>query len=262
LHDYLSRLDECFRGKVAVVTGGANGIGATISAALAAHGAIVCVADKDIAAAEGLVPRLGADRARAYPLDVSNAEEVSAVFRWIVGTWGRLDILVNNAGCWTTTAFAEVPEAEWDAILDTNLKGTFLCAQAAFAIMKERREGAIVNLSSSAARSGGLLAPGWWNSYAHYAASKAAIESLTRSVALEGGPYGIRVNAVAPGPIVTETMEQQYSIEARRRLEQVIPLGRLGRPEDIANAILLLASPHASYVTGKTLDVNGGLLMD
>ena len=262
MHDYLSRLDECFRGKVAVVTGGANGIGATISAALAAHGAIVCVADKDIAAAEGLVPRLGADRARAYPLDVSNAEEVSAVFRWIVGTWGRLDILVNNAGRWTTTAFAEVPEAEWDAILDTNLKGTFLCAQAAFKIMKERGGGAIINISSSAARSGGLLGPGWSNTYAHYAASKAGIEGLTRAIALEGAPYGIRVNAVAPGPIVTATMEKGYAVEARRRLEQIIPLGRLGRPEDVAHAVLLLASPHAGYVTGKTLDVNGGLWID
>jgi NAD(P)-dependent dehydrogenase (short-subunit alcohol dehydrogenase family) len=128
--------------------------------------------------------------------------------------------------------------------------------------MKERGGGVIINISSGAARSGGLLSPGWWNTYAHYAASKAGIESLTRSIALEGAADGIRVNAVAPGPIATETMEKGYSAEDKRRLEAIIPLGRLGRPEDIATAVLFLASPHAGYITGKTLDVNGGLLMD
>ena len=262
MHDYLSRLDAFFQGKVAVVTGGGSGIGATISSSLAGHGATLCVADMNGVVAEETVTRLDAGRARAYQLDVSHAEEVDAVFRRIVGEWGRVDLLVNNAGRWKTTAFAALPEPEWGAILDTNLKGTFLCAQAAFKIMKERGGGAIINISSSAARSGGLLGPGWSNTYAHYAASKAGIEGLTRAIALEGAPYGIRVNAVAPGPIVTATMEKGYAVEARRRLEQIIPLGRLGRPEDVAHAVLLLASPHAGYVTGKTLDVNGGLWID
>lgn len=251
-------------GKTAMVTGGGRGIGKAICLELANHGTSIAVTDLNLQRAEKTarwVSRLGL-KAKAYQMDVSKKKSVDNVFNQVLKEFGRLDLLVNNAGISMITPFEKIPEKEWDQTLDTNLKGTFLCSQAAFRVMKSQGGGKILNIASSASRSGGMVSPGLYNPYAHYAASKAGIESLTRSMAFEGAPYGILVNAVSPGPIETDLARTTYSPQRKRHLLSSIPIGRMGRPEEIARTVVFLVSERATYITGKVLDVNGGLLMD
>ena len=250
--------------KVALVTGAGSGIGKAIGVALAKNGGIVAITDLRLKAAKevtGIITEMGL-RAEAYKLDVSKKAEVDKVIHELAGKLGKIDILVNNAGISQLTAFEKIPEEEWDRILNTNLKGTFLCSQAAFRIMKNNGGGSIINIASGAARSGGMVSPGLYNSYAHYAASKAAIESLTRSVAFEGAAHGIRVNAVSPGPVDTGLIDKTYPPDKIRQLLASIPSGRLARPEEVAAAVVFLASERSEYITAKVLDVNNALLMD
>ena len=251
-------------GKIAIVTGGGRGIGRAIGLELAIKGAVVLIADVDFLNAQKTAHRIikAGQKAYAYKMNVSKKKEVDKVFQQISRKIGRLDILVNNAGVSFLTPFENISEKEWDQTLDTNLKGTFLCSQAAFRMMKSQRSGRIINIASGASRSGGMVSAGLYNPYAHYAASKAAIESLTRSLAFEGASYGILVNAVSPGPIETDLMRKSYPSEKKKRLISAIPLGRLGRPEEVASAVAFLASDKAAYITAKVLDVNGGILMD
>jgi NAD(P)-dependent dehydrogenase (short-subunit alcohol dehydrogenase family) len=251
-------------GKIAIVTGGGRGIGGAIALELATKGALVLIADLDFSSAQKTARRIikAGHHAHAYGMNVSKKKEVDKVFQQVSGKFRRLDILVNNAGVSFLTPFEEISEKEWDQTLNTNLKGTFLCSQAAFRMMKSQRGGRIINIASGASRSGGMVSAGLYNPYAHYAASKAAIESLTRSLAFEGASYGILVNAVSPGPIETDLMRKTYPPEKKRRLIRTIPLGRLGRPEEVASAVAFLASDRAAYITAKVLDVNGGILMD
>jgi len=187
----------------------------------------------------------------ALRADVSNIEEVKTLVKKTVDYFGRIDILVNNAGVFEICPFLQISEDTWDKIIDINLKGTFLCSKLALPIMVKQKSGVIVNMSSMAAKTGGILP------VAPYAASKAGIIALTKALAREFAPYGIRVNAVAPGVIKTKMAESQA--EEKRK---IIPLGDLGEPEDVAKAVSFLVSDDARYITGEVIDVNGGLVMD
>jgi 3-oxoacyl-[acyl-carrier protein] reductase len=250
--------------KVALVTGAGRGIGKAISIALAKNGVFVAVTDQQLESAKE-VTRIIAEmnlKARAYRMDVSNKTEVDSIFDQVSSQLGRLDILVNNAGTSQSIPFEDITERQWDSVINTNLKGAFLCSQAAFRIMKSQGEGSIIMISGGTARSAGMVSPGQYNSYAHYSASKAGLETLTRSIAFECASHGVRVNAVSPGPIKTDLVEKVYSPEKLNEVSSAVPLGRLGLPEEVAEAVVFLASSKADYITAKVLDVNGGLLMD
>ena len=250
-------------GKVAFVTGAGGGIGRSICLELAKRGASLAITDIGLEDARKTQRGLGelGQKAKSYKLDVTRKREVERVFGQVIREFGRLDILVNSAGIFSLNRIEAISEKEWDRVLAVNLKGTFICSQAAFRQMKLQGGGRIINLSSTAARLGGMASPGIYNPCTPYAASKAAIESLTRSMAYEGAPHGILVTAVAPGPIET-TMVDQYSSRRKKEFMGAIPMGRFGRPEGVAFAVAFLASSRASYITAKILDINGGLLMD
>lgn len=250
--------------KVALVTGAGRGIGRAISIALAKDGAVVAVTDLQSGPAEEVAKLItGMNlKAKAYKMDVSNRIEVARVFNQVFNELGRLDILVNNAGLYRSVPFEDITEGQWDSVINTNLKGAFLCSQAGFRIMKSQGGGSIIMISGGTARSAGMVSPGQYNYYAHYSASKAGLETLTRSIAFECAPHGVRVNAVSPGPIKTDLVDRLYSLDKLRQVSSAVPLGRLGLPEEVAEAVVFLASDKADYITAKVLDVNGGLLMD
>ena len=247
-------------GKVAVVTGAGRGIGAAIAGAFARAGADIVVADLNNESAQQTAERLRSfgRRARGVRVDVGVPLQVNQLFNIVRAEFDRLDILVNNAGIWFRKPFLEISDSEWDLVLTTNLKGTFLCSQQAAGIMMRQKDGCIINIASHA----GLFYSRGQG--AHYAASKAGIIQLTRVLAFELGPFRIRTNAIAPGGINTtaspaakpEAMLDQGSPVDRDAGRN--PLGRRGEPEDVANAALFLASPMASFMTGQTLVVNGG----
>ncbi|MCL4425912.1 MAG: SDR family oxidoreductase [Firmicutes bacterium] len=246
------------KGQVALVTGAGQGIGRAIARALAGAGARLALVDRNPGTLSAIAGELTADGAEVWSkvADVSSAAEVRSAVAAAHRHYGRLDILVNNAGVMGTGTVETCSEAEWDRILGVNLKGTFLCCQAAVPLMKARRYGRIVNLASSAGKSAVTV------SGISYVASKAAVIGITRQLAHQLAPYGITSNAVAPGPIDTEMPRSSFSGEVLQRLEGGIPVGRFGRPEDVARAVLFLASPESDFITGETLDVNGGSLID
>jgi len=242
--------------RVALVTGGARGIGAAIAGALAAQGAVVVVGDLDEAAAAETARTIdpAGERASAIALDVRSGDAFAAAIDDTVSRHGALDVLVNNAAVTVRRPFFELSEAEWDEVLAVNLRSVFLGCRLAGPLMRDRGFGRIVNLSSVAGQAGGLV------NGAHYAASKAGILALTKVVARELAPFGVTVNAVAPaaidGPVMAGLPAEQ--VEA---LIRAIPVGRLGLPEEVAALVAFLASDEAGYTTGATFDVNGGLLM-
>jgi 3-oxoacyl-[acyl-carrier protein] reductase len=245
-------------GKVALVTGAQQGIGRAIALALAADGADVGVNYLDDRAAADAVAgeiRTRGRRAVLIPGDVSRAEEAQQMVATVATGLGPLDVLVNNAGIFPRSPFLDLREDEWTRVLDVNLKGSFLCAQAAArAMVSGARPGAIVNLASVAMRGTPLGV--------HYAASKAGVVGLTRAMALALAPHAIRVNAIAPG--LTDTAQPRYGhTEAELRvLARDIPLeGRMARPEEIASVAVFLASEEARWITGQVIHVNGGAFM-
>ena len=241
------------QGRTALVTGAAQGIGEAIARELGGRGANVAVADLHGEGAEAVAADLG-ERAVALELDVRDRESFERAFAATHERFGRVDILVNNAARTVMRRFWEIEDDEWDDVLATNLRGVFIGCQLAGPRMRENGFGRIVNLASLAGQQGGAVAG------AHYAASKAGIVVLTKIVARELAPYGVTVNAIAPAAVRTPVMDAlpQERVEA---LAATIPVGRVGRAEEVAAAVAFLASDEAGYVTGSTLDVNGGLFM-
>lgn len=245
------------KGRVAIITGGARGIGKAIGSAFIREGAKVCLVDVDKGALETAKNEIRKNKEEilALPCDITKSAEVKTAMNQVQKTWGRIDILVNNAGIIRRGTIETVREEDWDRVIEVNLKGTFNCSKAAAGIMKPQGYGKIVNVSSIAGKMGDITsAPG-------YGPSKAGMDALTKTLARQLAQYGINVNAVSPHAIETE-MSAQWSEERKKGIIASIPLGRLGRPEDVAEAVLFLASDAASFITGEILDVNGGALMD
>ncbi|RME86374.1 MAG: SDR family oxidoreductase [Caldilineae bacterium] len=245
--------------RVALVTGAARGIGQATARALASAGARVGLLDLDAAALDETISALSGlgltDRIMALPADVSQSDEVGAAVDRIVLQFGGLHILVNNAGICPLSAFDRISEEEWDLVLAVNLKGPFLLCQAALPYLRAAgRRGRIINIASVAGEMGGLLVG------AHYAASKAGLIGLSKSLARLLAPYGVTVNCIAPGTAETD-LTAAWGEELRDRVREQIPLGRLATTEEIAAAVCYLASDEAAFITGATLDINGGLFM-
>ena len=235
--------------KTALITGAGRGIGRAIAECFAREGARVAIADMDPDAARATAAAIGA---LGLEMDVSSKASVCAGTRRVLNEFGSIDILVNNAGYLVYTTFESCSEADWDRMVDVNMKGPFLCAQAVIPSMKARRQGDIVNMTSLAAKTGGLAAG------PPYAAAKAGVLTLTIGLARALAPFGIRVNAIAPGVIDTA----MTAAPEHDQLKASIPLGGAGQPEDVAHCALFLASDDARHITGETIDVNGGLYMD
>ncbi len=254
-----------FEGVVTVVTGAAQGLGLAIAERLAGDGATVIMADLQAAKAEFEVDRLKNEglNVQAAFLDVSDSAEVTAFFQVIARQHGRIDILVNNAGVGqTVTPTVELDDREWQRVLDVTLNGTFYCCRSAGAIMERQGSGSIVNISSINGQNPAPLV-------AAYNVSKAGVIMLTRTLALELAAYGVRVNALCPGPVYTDfnksvmdqrRQSQNISLEEMvERVRKAVPLGRWGEPDDIANAVAFLCDPASSWITGEVLRVSGGL---
>jgi len=243
--------------RVAIITGGARGIGKAIGSAFVREGAKVCLVDVDQGTLETAKNEIRKSREEILALacDITKSADVKAAMNQVQETLGRIDILVNNAGIIRRGTIETVTEEDWDRVIEVNLKGTFNCCKAVAGIMKQQGYGKIVNVSSIAGKMGDITsAPG-------YGPSKAGVDALTKTLARQLALYGINVNAVSPHAIETE-MSAQWSEERRREIIASIPLGRLGKPEDVAEAVLFLASNESSFITGEILDVNGGALMD
>jgi 3-oxoacyl-[acyl-carrier protein] reductase len=244
--------------RVALVTGAgsATGLGNAIARALATAGAQVVLTDIDIDGASRNAAAIGA-AARALYMDVTDESSVQAAIREI----GRVDILVNNAGVTQRMPIWDLSTEDFDRVLSINLRGGFLCLRAVVAGMMARRWGRVIWISSVAGKQGGGII-----GTAHYAASKAGVIGLCQAAARELGPYGVTSNAVAPGfiltGIATKALDANQEAELDRRISAMAPVRRSGVPEDVANAVLFLASPEASYVTGEVIDVNGGIYFD
>jgi len=243
--------------KVAIVTGAGRGIGRAIAIALAREGANVVVNDVDIQTAEEVAKAIKSldHQALAIQADVSDTKEVNRMVQLVLKKFKRVDILVNNAGITKRGSIEDLMEEDWDRVMDINLKGAFNCAKAVVGIMKKQRYGKIVNISSIAGKIGDIA------SAPCYGASKAGMICLAKSLARELAPYRINVNVIAPHAIETD-MSKEWSEEKRKDILAGIPLGRLGEPEDVAEAVVFLVSEKAKFITGEILDVNGGCLMD
>jgi 3-oxoacyl-[acyl-carrier protein] reductase len=241
-------------GKVAVVTGGCRGIGKAIALKLAENGAAVVIADIDLGPAPDVIARAEEYGVRALGmfLDVCDVRDIREKCRQITDRLGRIDVWVNNAGISQNRSIEELQVGDWDRVQNVDLRGAFFCSQAAFGVMKAQKGGRIINIASLAGERGGRFAG------AHYSAAKAGVITMTKSLALAGGEFGITVNAIAPGLIRTQMAEELGFLGGDTA---DIPLQRLGEPDDVANAALFLASHLSSYITGTTIDVNGCMFM-
>lgn len=241
--------------KIAVVTGGAQGIGKIVGEELARQGAHVILGDVNLEGAQASAAEIkdNGGSASAMELNVTDADGVQKTFDSISKEFKLIDILVNNAGITRDGLVMRMKEADWDLVLSINLKGSFLCTQQAVKQMMKQKSGSIVNIASIVGLMGNA-------GQANYSASKAGLIGLTKTTAREVASRGIRVNAIAPGFIDT-AMTQVLDEKVRERLIEQIPLARLGLPEDIANCVSFLVSDRAGYVTGQVLSVNGGMLM-
>lgn len=246
-------------GKVALVTGAGRGIGRAIALRLAEAGAAVAVADLDADLALAVTDEIRAagGTAEAAPADVSDEADVKSVVRACVDRMGGLDVLVNNAGIFPTRPVLEMETADFDRVVSVNLRGVFLCTREAALVMVDRGGGSIVNVTSIDALHPSMVG------LAHYDASKHGVWGFTKNVALEFAPHGIRVNAVAPGGVLTEGVRDMGAdtAEAIAAFSARIPMGRMGDPDDIARAVLFLASPLSAYMTGSQVVVDGGRLL-
>jgi 3-oxoacyl-[acyl-carrier protein] reductase len=242
-------------GRVALVTGASQGIGHACAKALARAGATVAVAARNQSKLDELVAEITAagGRAAAFAMDVSDEDRVKSAIKQAIAQLGKVDILVNNAGITRDQLVMRMKRADWDAVLNTNLTSAYLCAQQVIPSMLKQRWGRIISISSVFGQMGQA-------GQANYAASKAGLIGLTMAMARELASRNITCNAVAPGFIETE-MTAALSEEFKQTAVKQIPLGRVGKPEDVASAVCFLAAEEASYITGHVLNVNGGLLM-
>jgi NAD(P)-dependent dehydrogenase (short-subunit alcohol dehydrogenase family) len=243
---------------VAIVTGAGSrrGIGRAIAQLFADEGARVAVLDLDGQAAEGVASELGAAH-RGYACDVTQIEAVRAAFARVAEDLGPPRILVNNAGVTQPKKIDQISDADYDLVLDVSMRGTFNCCQAVLPLMRKLGRGSIVNMSSVSAKRGGGLFGG-----PHYSAAKAGVLGLTRALARDLGPEQIRVNALAPSLIETDITGGLMSDEVRASIIAQVPLGRVGKPLDVARACLFFASDLSDYITGEVMDVNGGMHID
>jgi len=243
-------------GQVAIVTGAAQGMGAASAGALAREGVRVVVCDLDGEKAAQVAREIdpSGERTLGSQTDVAREEEVEALVATTLERFGKVDILVNNAGVLRSTRVEEISAAEWDLVLDANLKGTFLCSRAVLANMKANKYGRIVNMSSSAGRSVSTLGG------AHYTTAKAGVLGFTRALAKEMAPFGITANSICPGLIDTEMVRENCSPERLRAYEESFPISRLGTRDEVARLVLFLVAD-APYITGAAFDINGGDLM-
>jgi 3-oxoacyl-[acyl-carrier protein] reductase len=242
-------------GKVALVTGAAQGIGREIALALATDGADVAICDVNLEAAQktaGEIETKG-KKSLALKTNVAASADVTVMMEQVVEKFGRVDILVNNAGITRDGLILRMKDEDWDLVLSINLKGAFLCTKAALKYMAKQRSGTIINIASIVGAMGNA-------GQANYVASKAGLIGLTKTIAREYANRNITANAVAPGFIET-AMTKALSENVRQELAKQIPIGKLGTPEDVANAVRFLASPWASYITGQVIHVNGGMYM-
>jgi NAD(P)-dependent dehydrogenase (short-subunit alcohol dehydrogenase family) len=245
---------QALDGKVALITGGARGIGLSVAYAMAGAGARVILADLDEDAAAQAAQAIG-PLASAARLDLASVESCRSCIDRTVEQLGQLDILVNNGGICHAVPIPDVDQAFYDRMFDINVRGAFFCSQAAAVHMKARQTGRIITIASIAAKTGGTA------DVSIYAATKASVVALTKAFAKYLAPYGT-ANAILPGPTDTALFRGWASNEQADALLEKIPLARLGRPGDHAGAALFLASPAADYITGSTIDINGGMLMD
>jgi 3-oxoacyl-[acyl-carrier protein] reductase len=243
------------KGKVALVTGAAQGIGKAIALLLAQKGADIVVSDINLERAEETAREIEAiDRkAMAIRVDVADFNEVERMVGAILERFGQIDILVNNAGIARDKLILRMTEEDWDAVLNVNLKGTFNCTKAVIRHMSKQRRGKIVNIASVVGEMGNV-------GQANYSASKAGVIGFTKTIAREFAQRGINVNAIAPGYIETP-MTELLPEKTKEELRRMIPMERLGRAEDVAEAVLFLVSETSSYITGQVLNVNGGIYM-
>jgi 3-oxoacyl-[acyl-carrier protein] reductase len=242
-------------GKIALVTGAAQGIGRDIALALATDGADVAICDVNLEAAQKTAADIEAlgRKSLALKANVAASADVTAMIDQVVEKYGRIDILVNNAGITRDGLILRMKDEDWDLVLSINLKGAFLCTKSALKYMTKQRGGTIINIASIVGAMGNA-------GQANYVASKAGLIGLTKTIAREYANRGITANAVAPGFIET-AMTQALSENVRTELAKQIPLGKLGTPADVANAVRFLASPWASYISGQVIHVNGGMYM-
>ena len=257
-------MDLKLKDRVAVVTGGGNGIGRAAVMKFAEEGAVPVICDIEVESADAVVQEImeNGGSAHAYDVDVTNSESIGDMVEDITSKLGRIDILVNNAGTGKSIPFLELSEEEWDSVVDTNLKGCFLCSKAVLKHMMDQRYGKIINISSC-----DRIHSFAGSKSVHYSSSKAGVAGFTRQLALEVAEYGINVNSVAPGHTkvkrYVERVERYFGKweDYEKEMLSRIPLREFAVPEDQANAIVFLSSEAARHITGATLDVNGGLLM-
>ena len=242
-------------GRVALVTGAAQGIGKAISLLLAQHGADIVVSDVNLEKATETAKEIETmgRKAMAVRVDVSKLGDVDQMVDAILKQFGKIDILVNNAGITRDKLILRMSEEDWDAVLNVNLKGTFICTRAVVRHMAKQRYGKIVSIASVTGEMGNA-------GQVNYAASKAGVIGLTKTIAREFAQRGINVNAIAPGYIQTP-MTDVLSEKVKEDLKRLIPMDRLGQPGDVAEAVLFLVSDRSSYITGHVLNVNGGIYM-
>jgi 3-oxoacyl-[acyl-carrier protein] reductase len=242
-------------GRVALVTGASQGIGRACALRLAQSGATLALAARGQEKLQALADEITAagGRAAAFPLDVGDEEQIKATFKAVIAQLGKIDILVNNAGITRDQLVMRMKRADWDAVLNVNLTSAYLCTQQAIGSMLKQRWGRIINITSIFGQTGQA-------GQANYAASKAGLIGLTMAIAREVSSRSITCNAVAPGFVET-AMTSGLAEDFKQNAVKMIPLGRVGTPEDVANAVAFLASEEASYITGHVLNVNGGMLM-
>lgn len=251
----MAQTGERLAGKVAIVTGGSRGIGRAIAQALAREGATIVVCSRSLKANRETADQIeaGGGSAYAYQVDITDAESVSALVKEVAARFERIDILVNNAGVTADNLLMRMKESDWDTVIDTNLKGTFNFTKAVARTMIKQHGGKIINMTSVVGMVGNA-------GQANYCASKAGIIGLTKSIARELASRNVTVNCVAPG-LIRSAMTESLSDQAKEQAAGLIPLGRMGTPEDVAEVVTFLASPAADYITGEVIRADGGMAM-